>query len=479
MPTVLSARDYGIVFQRVDDGNRLDHVPPHVYTLGMVGNPMEGMELVLLKDRKTFNTPPKLYGTNHDYLNMVYDDWRETAGALGCMFYGKKGCGKTVLAEMIGNKVLASDVPVFLISTKIPTGMIKSALSACPTGAMVLFDEFEKVYDEDAQKELLALFSDSDLKKVLFIMTVNEDDELNEFLVNRPGRVKYWIHYKGIEDDVVVELLEEAKVPKVLHAGIRGWASQLGDEASFDILKFVCKEAVKCNDWGQLVKRIRVLNVPAMTHHNYNLTTATVRGKPYFREHVTFEMSGYRSFSIAIKCQEDGIDIYEEFDIDCDGHGVYDPTVKLAGDVILEVQETATTYYATKDYAVNRLSFKPQVTEVAQEPLGKNQQSPQSGTKESGAGSSTISLCRDPAVPSFITPRLELNNSGKTEMRFDSSFHELSKLTGDFDGDQGFSFLKDYLDAQLISRTSRRLSSRGSMMSIKHSKKGPKGGADM
>lgn len=506
MPTVLSSRDYGIVFQRVDDGVRLDHVPPHVYTLTLIGNPMDGLELMLQKDRKVFNVPAKLYGDNNDYLSMIYDDWRDTEGAIGAMLYGKKGCGKTVLAEMIANKILQNDVPVFLIDSKIPTGMIKSALAACPNGAMVLFDEFEKIYDEDAQKELLILFSDSDLKKVLFIMTVNDSDEINDFLINRPGRVKFWIHYEGIDDRVVVELMDEMKVPKVLRSGIREWARDLGDDVSFDIMKFVCKEATKCTSYAQLVKRIKVLNVPAMRHHDYELSSVHVNNREYWAENVKFEMLGERSFSIGIKCQETGIDLYEEFDMQCGGDGRFDRTVHLPGDIILDIYRSTKPYWATEDAANKRVSVKPVPKEVAQEPLGKNQLMYRPlNLKESSAESSMSLkgierwLVPNPstsnqsaeriaqASQTFISETLDQRRSSKAEILANNgSFGKLSESSidsgdvgrgRDFDGD---SFAIDTLSKFYVPIASRGFSSI-SMLSSKHTsagnKKDPKGDA--
>lgn len=372
MPTVLSSRDYGIVFQRVDDSNRIDHVPAHVYTLTLLGNPMEGLELALLKDRKNFNTPERLYGDNADYVNMFYDDWRSSEGATGVMLVGKKGCGKTVLAEAVANKILAADVPVFLISTKIPVAMIKSALAACPNGAMVFFDEFEKTYAEEEQTELLGLFSDSGLNKVLFVMTVNDSTEINDYLINRPGRIKYWIQYHGVEDSVVVELMETMKVPMVLRSAIREWAHDTSTDVSFDIIKFVCKEALLCSTWEQFVKRVKVLNLPAMFHHDYVLANAVVKGHICHRENVTFEMIGYRSFSIAIKCKESGVDIYEEFDVQCHTDGTYSSIVNLPGDITLDIIRRNQPYVATSDRSTNKLDAKPVPVEVAQEPVGKD-----------------------------------------------------------------------------------------------------------
>lgn len=375
MPTVLSSRDWGIVFQQVDNSNLIDHIPPHVYKLSIDNN----MHLVLVKDRKNFNVPPVLYGLNNEYLELLYDDWRSTEGAIGAMLYGNKGCGKTVLAEALANKALISDIPVFMVDSGIPPGMIKAAVMACPGGAIVMFDEFEKIYDEDDQKKLLTLFSDSDLKKVLFIMTVNDANGINDFLINRPGRIKYWIHYHGIEDQVVIEMMEALNVPHQLRSSLREWAQSEPHVMSFDILKFVCKEAVKCGDWARLVKRVRILNVPSMNHHCYTLNGISMPNRLVWRDHVTFEMTGFRSFSLHIKDSEQGIDIFEEFDITCSEDGTYKTDYELPGGVEISMYRDTLRMSATKDTANINLPRKPIPVEevapvseeVAQEPVGK------------------------------------------------------------------------------------------------------------
>jgi len=375
MPTVLSSRDWGIVFQQVDNSNLVDHIPPYVYKLSIDGN----MNLVLVKDRKNFNVPERLYGSNQEYLELLYDDWRSTEGATGAMLFGNKGCGKTVLAEALANKSLIADIPVFMVDSCIPPGMIKAAVMACPGGAMVMFDEFEKIYDEDDQKKLLTLFSDSDLKKILFIMTVNEASGINNFLINRPGRIKYWIQYRGIEDQVVVEMMEAFNVPHQLRPSLREWAQGDASIMSFDILKFVCKEAAKCADWKSLVKRVRILNVPGMYHHEYSLSGIRLPNNQVWRENLTFEMTGFRSFSLHIKDVEQGIDIFEEFDIACGEDGLFKAEHKLPGGIEISLFRDQRHYTATKDIATvcvpcKPLPIEPAVPangEVAQEPVGK------------------------------------------------------------------------------------------------------------
>jgi hypothetical protein len=369
MPTVLSSRDWGIVFQQVDNSNLIDHIPPYVYKLNIDGN----MNLVLVKDRKNFNVPERLYGSNQEFLELLYDDWRSTEGATGAMLFGNKGCGKTVLAEALANKSLIADIPVFMVDSCIPPGMIKAAVMACPGGAMVMFDEFEKIYDEDDQKKLLTLFSDSDLKKILFIMTVNEASGINNFLINRPGRIKYWIQYRGIEDQVVVEMMEAFNVPHQLRPSLREWAQGDASIMSFDILKFVCKEAAKCADWKSLVKRVRILNVPGMYHYEYNLASVQVAGKQFYREDLIFDMTGFRSFALHIKNDEHGIDLFEEFDISCDEEGKYQLYHKLPGNIEVVVHRGARAYTATKDSVIVSADKRPVPVEeeVAQEPVGK------------------------------------------------------------------------------------------------------------
>ena len=70
---------------------------------------------------------------------------------------------------------------------------------------MVLFDEFEKVYDSDEQEEMLTLLDGVFPSKKLFVLTCNDKWRVNQHMRNRPGRIFYMLDFTGLDEDFVVE----------------------------------------------------------------------------------------------------------------------------------------------------------------------------------------------------------------------------------------------------------------------------------
>jgi hypothetical protein len=79
--------------------------------------------------------------------------------------------------------------------------------------AVVIFDEFDKVYDEVQQKELLTLLDGTVETKKLFVLTKNSG-HVDQHLLNRPGRIYYKFDYAGIEESFVREYLDDVLINK-------------------------------------------------------------------------------------------------------------------------------------------------------------------------------------------------------------------------------------------------------------------------
>ena len=62
---------------------------------------------------------------------------------------------------------------------------------------IILFDEFEKVYDDQDQEKALTLLDGVFPSRKLFIMTVNNKWRVNEHMRNRPGRIYYMLDFAG------------------------------------------------------------------------------------------------------------------------------------------------------------------------------------------------------------------------------------------------------------------------------------------
>ena len=134
-----------------------------------------------------------VYG-KHDYrAEKIMRGYKSGNRNFGVILSGKKGIGKSLMARMIAEKAIASGMPVIIVDKAI--GGIADFLSSIDQEVVIIFDEFEKTFPKedngDPQVELLGLFDGIDGGKKLFVITCNDPRQLNEFLINRPGRFHY------------------------------------------------------------------------------------------------------------------------------------------------------------------------------------------------------------------------------------------------------------------------------------------------
>jgi hypothetical protein len=117
---------------------------------------------------------------------------------------------------------------------------------------MVLFDEFEKVYDSDEQEEMLTLLDGVFPSKKMFLITCNDKWRVNQHMRNRPGRIFYMLDFKGLDQEFIREYcydnLQDAGLKNI--DGVCTVAS-LFAEFNFDMLKALVEEMNRYNETAQ------------------------------------------------------------------------------------------------------------------------------------------------------------------------------------------------------------------------------------
>lgn len=73
---------------------------------------------------------------------------------------------------------------------------------------VILIDEFEKVYKGDSQEVMLNILDSTYQGKKLFIFTSNSST-INEYLINRPGRIKYSKHFDTLATEAIEEIVDD------------------------------------------------------------------------------------------------------------------------------------------------------------------------------------------------------------------------------------------------------------------------------
>lgn len=179
-----------------------NHIPSNTYVVK--SDPMAGW---YLEETNPFTLPKKIYGDvkkmSERILNTYHDRPDKNTGVL---LVGQKGSGKTLLMKKI---CIDSNLPVIIINEPYIGDSFFSFISGITDKCIVVLDEFEKIYKDDRQEQMLTLLDGSYQSNKLFILTCNEKRRINDYLINRPGRIFYKKEFHGIDDTFIKEFSED------------------------------------------------------------------------------------------------------------------------------------------------------------------------------------------------------------------------------------------------------------------------------
>jgi hypothetical protein len=166
------------------------------------------------------------------------------------MLTGEKGSGKTLLAKMLSFKGYDKGYPTIVINQPWCGEAFNAFIQSIEQPVIVVFDEFEKIYDEQDQESMLTLLDGVYPSKKLFVLTCNDKWRVNQHMRNRPGRIFYNLEYKGLEADFIREYCEDNLKAKEHIDRIIGIAGTF-DQFNFDMLKALVEEMNRFNESPQ------------------------------------------------------------------------------------------------------------------------------------------------------------------------------------------------------------------------------------
>jgi len=237
-----------------------------------------------LKRIPDFELPEKLYGNIAQKANRILDTFEDRERTTGVLLSGEKGSGKTLLTKTISRIGQERGLPTIIVNNEFSGDQFNLFLQEIGD-CIVLFDEFEKIYDKDSQQGLLTLLDGIFTTKKLILLTTNSYVGINDHLHNRPGRIYYNLEFNGLDYDFIMEYGQE-KLENKDHLANLGVVASMVNPMSFDILQAIIEESNRYKE--SPVKALEMLNVK-MNQSYADTFTIKVDNKPGAK-HPFFKM---------------------------------------------------------------------------------------------------------------------------------------------------------------------------------------------
>jgi hypothetical protein len=230
-----------------------------------------------LESIDNFTIPNKLYGDTTKDAARILNTYKDRLSSTGVLLSGEKGSGKTLLAKQISNEAAKKNIPTIVINSPHHGEAFNTLIQGIEQECILLFDEFEKVYESE-QEAVLTLLDGVFSSKKLFIFTCNNKWKIDENMHNRPGRIFYMLEFEGIDVNFVIEycndnLLNKSHIDSVCRV------SSLFDKFNFDMLQALVEDMNRYNETASEV--LRMLNTkPDNDSNNAYTVDLSIDGIP-------------------------------------------------------------------------------------------------------------------------------------------------------------------------------------------------------
>lgn len=256
---------HGDTYYQITDANQpviFDQLPKGTYTIKYD----EMKQAYYFCKVEDLTLPSELYGSTTSRSQRIFQTFQDRKGGTGVLLEGEKGSGKTLLAKQLSILGLQQNYPTILINFPYSGELFNTFISQMTQPAVIIFDEFEKIYTTEQQEQILTLFDGVYTSQKLFIITCNDQWKLDRNIINRPGRMYYRQTFDTLDPSIITEYCEK-HLKNQDYANPIVMISQTIWRFSFDMLKALVEES---NRYGESpFESINYLNVSA---ENYNVS---------------------------------------------------------------------------------------------------------------------------------------------------------------------------------------------------------------
>lgn len=230
-----------------------------------------------LQKAENFSRAKKLYGNVQKKAKRILESFQDRPNSTGVLLSGEQGSGKTMLARELSLMAAEMGMSTIIVNTPFCGAEFNLFIQQIDVPAVVVFDEFEKLYDDEDQEKMLTLLDGLFSSKKLFILTANNMWRIDQHIINRPGRIFYHIKYAGLELDFIREYCEDVLKDKSQIAAVCR-ISRHFFAFNFDMLKALVEEM---NRFGESAEQaVEMLNVsPSGSKDHEHKVALKIEGK--------------------------------------------------------------------------------------------------------------------------------------------------------------------------------------------------------